>query len=435
MAKAVTGYDSAMDYLKALAEPSFRKLWSAQILSQVAQNLLNFALIIQVFNATQGSRFGNVAVSLLILAFGVPSILFATFAGAMVDRWDRRLVMVASNTMRAGLVLLYIPLQDHLLGILLLSFTISVIMQFFVPAEAATIPQVVPKRSLLMANSLFVFSLYASFIVGYALASPVIVGFGEQGPYLLTAGMFALAGGLSLFLPRTHRQPRAPLPKFELRSELKSSYQVVRSHRWIALAIRQLTITQSIVGVIMALAPALSVALLHRPLQHASTYLIIPAGIGMVVGVAAVGHLARRWSKIAVMEIGLIVAGVALALLGMSSLLYRTYDNGYFVVTGPHIAVIVAVLVFALGMLNAIISSMAQTVLQENSSEQTRGKVFGALNMFINLAGTLPILLTGILADLLSVTTVITVIGGLVIVFASVQLWRARRHFGNIIAQ
>jgi MFS family permease len=416
-----------MDYLRALREPNFRKLWSSQILSQVAQNLLNFALIIQVFNATAGSRFGNVAVSLLVLAFGVPSIFFAAFAGAMVDRWDRRLVMVASNTLRAGLVLLYIPLHHHLLGILLLSFIISSIMQFFVPAEAATIPQVVPERVLLVANSLFVFSLYASFIIGYALASPVIVTLGERGPYILTAAMFALAGAVSLLLPRARPGRSTNLPTFSFMTELKAGYRVVRAHRWISLAIRQLTITQAIVGVIMALAPALSVALLHRPLQDASTYLIVPAGIGMVAGVAMVGQLARRWSKIRVMEVGLIIAGGALILLGLSSLLYRT-DQGQTVVSGAHIAFIVATLVFALGMLNAIISSTAQTVLQEHSSEQTRGKVFGALNMFINLAGTFPILLAGLLADLFSVTTFITILGVGVTLLAVVSLWRMRRH-------
>ena len=110
-------------------------------------------------------------------------------------------------------------------------------------------------------------------------------------------------------------------------------------------------------------------------------------------------------------------------LLGLTGLLYRTYD-GRHVVTGAQIGYIVAALVFALGMLNAIISTTAQTVLQENSAEEVRGKVFGSLNMFINLASTLPILLTGVLADLLNVSTVVAVMGVGVVAFAIVQLWR-----------
>jgi len=418
-----------MSYLQTIRQPAFARLWVSQILSQVAQNLLNFALIINVFNAAAGTHYANVAVSLLVLAFGVPSIFFAAFAGAVVDRWNRRLVMLGSNILRGALVLLYIPFHSSLITILLLSFVISSITQFFLPAESAMIPQVVSKKSLLTANSLFVFSIYASFIVGYAVAAPVIATLGEMGPYLVTGGMFALAAVSLLGLPRDRGGNKGAGIKSGIGfwEEAREAFTLIRSDRWLSLAIRQLTITQAIVCVILTLAPALALSLLHRPLQQASAYLIVPAGLGMVFGVVLVGGLVRRWSKIRVLEIGLIIAGAALTLLGLSGLLYRPH-HGHYVVPGAEVGLIVAALVFALGMLNAIISTTAQTVLQENSHENIRGKVFGSLNMFINMAGTLPILVTGILADLISVTTVITLMGAGVVVFAIVQLVQLRLH-------
>jgi MFS family permease len=84
----------------------------------------------------------------------------------------------------------------------------------------------------------------------------------------------------------------------------------------------------------------------------------------------------------------------------------------------------VAVVVFMLGALNAVISSTAQTLLQEKSSEASRGKIFGSLNMFINIAATLPILVSGALASVLSVTEVIMAIGSCVVVYALFQLGR-----------
>ena len=332
-------------------------------------------------------------------------------------------------------MLLFVPFHDSLIMILVLSFLISAITQFFLPAEGATIPKVVPRRLLLPANSLFVFSLYTSFVVGYALAAPVIGWLGEYGPYLLTAAMFTLAAAVLLWLPQEESKTDledAVVQAIERTSfwhELREGFKLLRSDRDLAFAMKQMTITQGIVFVILTLAPALSVALLHRPLQHSSHYLIIPAGLGMIAGVVMVSHLTRRWSKFRVLETGLVVAGVALTLLGLSGLLYRTYD-GHSIVPIAQIGLIVAVLVFTLGMLNAIISSTAQTMLQEKSSEKTRGKIFGALNMFVNIAATLPILLTGLLADLLSVTKVIMIIGGMVIVFALWQLWGMRRTGG-----
>ncbi len=68
--------------------------------------------------------------------------------------------------------------------------------------------------------------------------------------------------------------------------------------------------------------------------------------------------------------------------------------------------------------MNALVSSVAQTLLQENTTDATRGKVFGALNMMVNIAATLPILFAGVLADLTSVTRVIAVIGVLLVIFA-----------------
>ena len=429
-----------MDYLSTIRHGRFGSLWSSQILSQVAQNILNFALIINVYNTAAGARYANILVSLLVLASGLPSILFAAVAGTVVDRWNRRYIMLACNVLRGCLVLLYIPFHHNLWLILILSFVISSITQFFVPAESAMIPSIVEKPQLLAANSLFIFSMYASFIVGYSLAAPLIGWLGEFGPYLVTGSMFGLAA-LTLFaLPRDLRSPSGvPLDKglatrTSFRDELRMSVKIIRSDRWLGFAIRQLTITQGIVSVILTLAPALSVALLHLPLQRSSQFLIIPAGLGMVTGVIAVQHLAKRWSKVRVLEVGLVVAGVALTLLGLSGLLYRTH-HGHQIIPIATISIIVAILVFTLGMFNAVISTTAQTLLQEKASDETRGKVFGTLNMFINLAATLPILITGGLADLLSVTEVIMIIGsGVVIygVFQLTQLARYRRIVGDI---
>src|SRR5450755_2673744 len=132
-----------MDHFEVIRQPNFAKLWSSQILSQVAFNLLNFALIIRVFDLSRHTHFANLAVGLLVLSFGLPSIFLAAVAGVYVDRWDRRRIMIICNCLRTLLVPLYIVAQNRLVFILILSFVISSITQFFTPAEAASIPKVV----------------------------------------------------------------------------------------------------------------------------------------------------------------------------------------------------------------------------------------------------------------------------------------------------
>lgn len=418
-----------MDYLKVI-RTGFAKLWGAQVLSLIAQNLLNFSLIIRVYELAQGTRFANSSVSLLILSFGVPSVLFAAVAGIYVDHWDRKLVMVVSNLTRAVLVLLYLVSGFNLLVVLVLTFLISSITQFFTPAEAAAIPALVGDKLLIAANSLFVLTFYACFIIGYSAAAPIILAFGRNFPYVLTSAMFGVAAVLAVWLPRLMPRHKTS-PRFgelvaKTGAEMRKNWRTIKSQPQLYFPIIQLSIIQALIGVVLALAPALSKALLKVPLEDASHVLVIPAGIGMVLGVLLVGQLAKRRPKLAIVTTGLVATGAALTALGLTGQLYRTI-HGNFIATQAQVAVIVAGLLAILGLMNAVISVAAQTMLQEGTTDQTRGKVFGALNMMINIAATLPVFLAGIFADLFSVTKVIDFVGLAILAYAIVQVLYMRR--------
>jgi MFS family permease len=123
----------------------------------------------------------------------------------------------------------------------------------------------------------------------------------------------------------------------------------------------------------------------------------------------------------------LIVAASALTLLGMSHALYMRVE-GHWLGRVTEAGMPVAVLVLILGFTNALVSAAAQTILQENTTDASRGKVFGALNMMINIAATLPIFFAGILADLTSVTMVISWLGLVLLAFAIGQFWWLKRQ-------
>jgi MFS family permease len=399
---------------------NFNRLWSAQILSQIAQNLLNFALIIRVFQLAQGTRLANVSVALLILSFGFPSIFFAAAAGVYVDHWNKKKVLLIVNFLRAALVLGYLAFEHNLWMVFLLSFLISTTTQFFTPAEAAAIPALVTKSQLLRANSLFVFTLYASFIVGYSGSGPVIAAFTARGPYVLTSIMFALAGLLVWFLPNMHiagSKATGFLKVVRLTGhELRANWRLIRTTHHLSFPIIELTLAQSLLGVIMVLAPALSQAVLGMPLQDSSHYFIFPAGIGMITGVALIGRLSKRLSHMRLIAIGGIVAAAALMLLGLANNLHHA-GHGSFSLMRYQIGLIVAPITYILGLSYGTICIAAQTILQEHTDESSRGKVFGALGMMGNIAATLPVFFAGIFADLTSVQAVFTTLGAILLVF------------------
>src|SRR6266566_4866547 len=88
---------------------SFMSLWTAQLLSQLASNMVLAGLMGTVFKAT-GS---NTANAVLILTFLVPAVAFSAIAGVLVERSDARLIMLASNLLRAGGIVLFLLVGEN----------------------------------------------------------------------------------------------------------------------------------------------------------------------------------------------------------------------------------------------------------------------------------------------------------------------------------
>lgn len=134
-----------------LLNKPFILLWLAQVSSQLAFNMLNFIFIIFAYEKT----LSNTAVSGIVISFTLPALFFGMLAGVYVDRRNKKSVLLFSNLLRGLLTLALYFTKDVLFSVFLISFLTSGITQFFIPAEAATIPRLVGKKRLVGANSLF----------------------------------------------------------------------------------------------------------------------------------------------------------------------------------------------------------------------------------------------------------------------------------------
>src|SRR5688500_6777502 len=187
-----------------LANRSFLLLWLSQAATQVGGNMVLYGLTVIVVSTTDS----NSAVSILILSFLVPAVAFSAVAGVYVDRIDRRLILVATNVIRAVAFIIVFLAGDFLPAILLLTFFVSTVTVFFAPAEAAMIPVLVPRHQLLPANAIFTLTLNAAFASGFALLGPLVVTIaGPESLILLVAGLYLLAAAFCWTLPS------APPPK------------------------------------------------------------------------------------------------------------------------------------------------------------------------------------------------------------------------------
>lgn len=174
-------------FVPVLRNRNFLALWSGQIFSQLADKVylvLMIALIDTRFQSADQTISGWV--SAVMIAFTIPAVLFGAAAGVFVDRWPKKTVLVATNLLRGSLVLTLplllwlsqglnfgsVPVGFCLL--LLVTFLVSMLTQFFAPAEQSALPLIVERRNLLSANSLYTTTMMGSVIIGFAVGEPLL---------------------------------------------------------------------------------------------------------------------------------------------------------------------------------------------------------------------------------------------------------------------
>ena len=389
--------------------------------------MLLFVLALRVYQLT-GS---NVAVSGLFLTFGVPAVVFGIAAGAIVDHLDKRIVLMAADLSRAALVLLFFLFPGILPVMYLVSFIMAIITQFYVPAEAPTIPRLVPPELLVTANSLFSFTYYSSLGIGSIIAGPVLRLFGSHAVFLLIAALFSLAAWFALHLPReigksTHL-PSPTLAKIihiahAVGVSMREGLRYVKASPAIAEAILLLTGTQVVLALLGTLGPGFADRVLEIDIRDASILITGPVVLGIIVGALWVGNMGMRISVRKLIQTGITAAGILLILIALTVRLKRVAIFAWFYVD-PIILPIEFFLFFLLGLANSMLDVPANSSLQKEASGAMRGRVYGLLTAAVGGVGMLPIVLTGLLADVIGPGKVIFAVGGLITFYG---LWRMR---------
>jgi len=414
---AETAADAPEDSpLAVFRNGGFLRLWLSQASTQIGGNMVLFGLTILVSDS-QGS---STAVSLLVLSFLVPAVMFSAVAGVYVDRIDRRLILVATNVLRGlGFVALYLVGTNFAL-ILLLNFTISTITVFFAPAELAMIPFLVPRRQLLAANGIFTLTLNGAFAIGFALLGPLVVNLADpEAVILVVAGLYFLAAAFCFTLPSA--PPAVEVGGAEHHglgvgdaeravestvTELREGFGFIQTHRNIAWSLSYLAIAASLVGVLGVLGPAFAKHTLGLESKDFAV-VVLPLGFGIVMGILLLNSYGKYFPRRRVIEGGMIVLGILLAALSaagpISRLLQRADAPGGLDLSAvTSLLAVVVVIAFFAGIAYGFVAIPSQTQLQEDLPEDVRGRVFGVLGMLVSVASFLPIIIVGPISDEIS---------------------------------
>ena len=390
---------------------AFLALWGAQILSQVAANATTFALIVLVGQIT-GS---NTSSSILILLAILPAVVFGVMAGVIVDRTDRKRVLVVTNALRAAAVLPLLLLGQSVEAAYIVNFLVAAITVFFVPAESAMIPAIVRKRDLLVANSLFTFTFNGAFLVGFIILAPVVIAFaGYDALFIVIGGMFVGAALLCLTVPDVAKPTLSDGIGVRLAGAavkqtfggMGEAFGYLRRTPPVMWSLVYIALTYMLVAVAGALAPGFMREVLHRP-EKDVIVLVGPAGVGVVVGLGLLNIIGGRLAPTRAIGLGLLVTAASLMVLAVD----RPLADVFRTATGPSAAfpffdAVVSLTAFVFGIAYAFITVPSMTRLQSELHDDIRGRIFGVLNTLVSVFSFLPLLLVGPVADIYGVAPV-----------------------------
>ncbi len=425
----------------------FVALWTAQVLSQLAANMVLAALMAVVYGTTQSNTF----TAMLILSFLVPAVLFSAIAGVYVERTDAKLILLASNLLRAGGIVLFVFVGPNVGLILLINLFVATVTAFFAPAELTAIPRIVDRRHLLAANSVFVLTINATFALGFGFLGPLLLTTaGANTVFVVVAIMFVLAGIAILPLPRVppdreHVRARSTRDAVaEFTAQLREGIAYARGHRQTFWSLTYLGIATSLIGVLGAIGPGFATQILRLSSED-FFFIMGPAGIGAVIGILFLNSYGKGLPKRLVIDIGLIAmgfTGLALALVKPVSLLLHPavvpIEATLPEVLAPIISVIAVVVVTAViaGVEYTFVAIPAQTALQEELPHEVRGRIFGILNTLLSIAAFFPVVAAPLTADVLDIffpgagIPIVLGVLGVGIVGAGVASWRHNAALG-----
>ncbi len=189
----------------------FRMLWLGQVVSQMGDWFDTIAVYTLALQLTGSSR----SVALIMVARFLPSVVMGPLSGVVADRFSRRSIMIASDVMRALVVLgfLFVRRPDQMWLVYTLTVLQLAFSAFFEPAKTAAIPSIVSDRELLPANAIASVTWSIMLTTGAAIGGVVTGLFGTNVAFVLDSLTFLAS---AVLISRVHFPKRPEREKSKL---------------------------------------------------------------------------------------------------------------------------------------------------------------------------------------------------------------------------
>jgi DHA3 family macrolide efflux protein-like MFS transporter len=369
----------------------FRTLWLAQFVSIFGDFLALFAVISLITFRWHGTP---VQVTTVTMAFVLPMAVISPIAGVFVDHWNVKRLMIASDLIRAVLILMLVFVHN-VSQISAIFFVLSSVSSFFAPAQSVTLRTIVPADSLLAANALMMQAFYIVRLLSPAAAGALVAWLTEKSCFYIDIASFVFSAAMisTLSLIRPARAQGEKTVK-SLAQDFLAGNKFIFTHAGLAFVFIAMAVAMFALS---SFSPLISIYI--RDTLHAGTFMfgLISAmvGVGMIVGTQLVTRLAGSGPKSYVVMGGLFLLGLGAGLLG-------AFRN----------TAMAAVSTFAMGFGIAFVWIPAQTMSQQETPPQMVGRVSSTFMSLIAMSQVFGLMLSGYLAQKLGIRPVFIACAG-----------------------
>jgi MFS family permease len=403
--------------LATLRHRDFALLWVAGLVSVAGDYALAIALSLHAYALTgSAAATGGVFAAAL-----VPRVLLGSVAGVFVDRWDRKQTMIFADLLRAALLLplLAVTSADRLWLLYLVRAASGAVGLLFSPAESAYLPKLVGEERLVSANALNALNDNLGRLIGPAVGALLYAGGGLPAVAIADAATY-VASAVLIFAIRASGRPEKAGTATNASSEWARVFQdwlaglaLVGKNRSLRAIFAAFGVAFLGEGTFEVGFTPLAVSVLAGGAQGAGTLMSAQAVGGLLAGAGA-ASTADRFPPWLLLTTGLIALGLCdLSMANASSL----------VPPGPPAVAVASIFMFLAGF--PAVSGMAagNGMLQAETEDAFRGRVFGALGAVEGVTILIGIALGSVAIDRLGVVPVISfgatmwIVGGLIAFF------------------
>lgn len=373
-------------HVRVFGSQVFFRLWIAQVITSLG-DWLGFLAIVTLADRI-GAGSGGASVGIVMAARIAPGFFFAAGAGVLIDRMDRKQVMVVTTVARAAVVA-SLPFVDSLLGLVFASLVLEICTLFFSPAKEAAVPSLVPPDHLTTANSLSLAAAYGTFPIAsifFALLAKVAAWLGgfsaldflrvsqESVAFYVEVVLFIGAALLITTLPisREHLRRTEDEDSIDLGrvfTEIKEGWQFI----FLNPVVRSVNVglATGLIGggMLVPLGPVFARDVLGADDPASDFGIFVTAlGLGVAAGIILLSVLQKRIPKTKVFSGSVLVAGVALVASASMSTLFLS-----------------ASFVAVLGLCAGAVYILGFTLLHENVDDELRGRAFAGLYTLVRM--------------------------------------------------